>query len=97
VNVTFDDGIKNEVDLFGVHDGKVIAGEVKTSAADFYEEQIRRDIKLSKRLLVDAHVMACTEPLEEGAIAIAERVAQEYGVRLIILDAVDLRPVIANI
>ena len=97
VNVTFDDGIKNEVDLFGVHDGKVIAGEVKTSAADFSEEQIRRDIKLSKRLLVDAHVMACTEPLEEGAIAIAEEVAQEYGVRLIILDAVDLRPVIANI
>lgn len=97
VNVTFDDGAKNEVDLFGIHSGKVIAGEVKTSATAFDEEQIRHDIELSKRLLVDAHVMACTESLEESAIAIAEEVAQEYGVRLIILDAVDLRPVIANI
>lgn len=97
VDVSFDDGIESEVDLFGVHDGKVIAGEVKTSAAAFDEEQIHRDVKLSKRLLADAHVMACTEPLEEGAITIAEEVAQKYGVHLVILDAVDLRPVIANI
>jgi len=92
VNVTFDDGIKNEVDLFGVHDGKVIAGEVKTSAAEFDEEQIRRDIELSKRLLADAHVMACTELLGEGAIARAMEIAKEHGVDLMILDADDLRP-----
>jgi hypothetical protein len=92
VNVTFDDGAKKEVDLFGIHDGKVIAGEVKTSAAEFDEERIRRDIELSKRLLADAHVMACTEPLEEGAIVIAREVAQEYEVDLMILDADDLRP-----
>uniref|UniRef100_UPI0026386875 hypothetical protein n=1 Tax=Ferrimicrobium sp. TaxID=2926050 RepID=UPI0026386875 len=92
VNVSFDDGIESEIDLFGVHNGKVIAGEVKTSAAAFDEEQIHRDIKLSKRLLADTHVMACTEPLEKGAIAIAGEVAQKYGVDLMLLDADELRP-----
>lgn len=92
VDVTFDNGTKREVDLFGVHGGKVIAGEVKTSAAEFTEEQIGRDIELSKLLLADVHVMACTEALNEEVKSTANQIAQRCEVDLQILDATLLRP-----
>ncbi|WP_329096520.1 hypothetical protein [Streptomyces sp. NBC_01439] len=59
VDVVFDDGDTKEVDIFGVYEGKVLAGEAKVSATEFANEgQIRRDIELSRRLKADVHVMA---------------------------------------
>ena len=42
-----DDSDKAEADIFGVWDGKVLCGEVKTSASEFTPDQIARDVSLS--------------------------------------------------
>jgi hypothetical protein len=92
VDVVFADGSRSEVDLFGISDGVVIGGEVKTSASEFTEEQVRRDIDLSKRLSVDRHVMACVEPLPSTTVTYAQQVAAQHDLRIIILDQEKLRP-----
>lgn len=54
---------KAEADIFGVRDGQVISGEVKTSASEFTPEQITRDVNLNSRLEADAHVLAATSDI----------------------------------
>ncbi len=49
-----------EVDLFGIHRGAVLAGEVKTNSKQFDTSQIERDIELSRLLRADCHVMAAS-------------------------------------
>ena len=91
VNVQFADSTQEEVDLFGVHDGKVVAGEVKTSAADFTPRQLNRDISLSKRLGADLHVMACVEAIPEATAAQASEIASKSGLAVKILDFTAIR------
>ena len=45
--MSFHDGERGEVDVFSIHGGKVIAGEVKTSAGDFTQVQVLKDVGLS--------------------------------------------------
>lgn len=92
VHVVFQGGTKSEVDLFGVHAEKVIAGEVKTSASEFTVEQVNRDIDLSMRLGADLHVMACMETLSSETAAMAQVVAAERGIAIVTFDAAKLRP-----
>jgi hypothetical protein len=90
-NVTID-GTSFEVDLFGVSDGRVLAGEVKANSADFTKDQIRRDIELSSRLAVDVHVMASPRRISRQTRREAERAASSSGLELLVLDGEQLRP-----
>lgn len=90
VDVWFADGTRAEVDLFGVHAGHVVAGEVKTSAARVTADQIERDVELSRRLGADIHVLATLEQLPTKKRAFAKKAADTEGLALQVLDASDL-------
>jgi len=92
VDVTFSDGSSGEVDLAGVHAGKVIAGEVETKSREFTEAQIARDIATSQRLGADVHVMATVETFAAATRSLAQHSAAAAGLELLILDRSSLRP-----
>lgn len=91
-NVTFCDKSEGEIDLLGIHAGKYVAGEVKTNAREFTEDQIRWDVEKSALLGVDAHIMACITPVSETTVEFARELAAASGMELISLSAADLRP-----
>ncbi|MFG2564690.1 hypothetical protein ACGFR6_04535 [Streptomyces sp. NPDC048567] len=91
-DVTFEDGAQEEVDIFGVWDGKVLSGEVKTSASEFTEAQLRRDVALSQRLGADVHLLASVTPVVEDVRNIARELCAAAGLELEVLDQADLRP-----
>jgi hypothetical protein len=68
VDVVFSDGTKNEVDLYGVHDGLIVVGEAKTSAKDFTPEQIERDVTISRRLAADVRLVVSNDTLDEESL-----------------------------
>jgi len=86
VECTLSDGTSSEVDLYGVHEGRVVAGEAKTKAKDFTEEQITRDIKLTTQLSADVHLMVCTEPIAQTTRALAQEHADKAGIELKVID-----------
>jgi hypothetical protein len=53
-----------EVDILGFLGAQLVAGEIKTSATEFTDDQIDRDISLSARLGAQAHVLAYIWPSE---------------------------------
>ncbi|MFJ6463126.1 hypothetical protein ACIQM0_19150 [Streptomyces sp. NPDC091387] len=92
-DVTFADGTQEEVDIFGVWDGKVLSGEVKTSASEFTEAQLQRDVALSQRLGADVHLLASITPVDEAVRNAARELCDAAGLELEVLDQADLRPV----
>ncbi|MDE0234790.1 MAG: hypothetical protein OXM62_07260 [bacterium] len=86
VELALSDHTSSEVDLYGVHEERVVAGEAKTKAEDFTEEQITRDIKLSTQLAADVHLMVCTEPIAETTRALAQEHANRAGIELKVID-----------
>lgn len=92
VDVHFRDGGTGEFDLLGVHDGRIVAGEVKTSHEAFTPAQIATDVEKSLRLGVDLHVMAAVDSFSPSVLAEAKRAAKAAGVELVALGADDLRP-----
>ncbi|MER8236111.1 hypothetical protein [Streptomyces sp. NPDC094049] len=91
-DVSFADGSQEEVDIFGLWDGKVVSGEVKTSASEFDEAQLRRDVTLSQRLGADVHLLASVTPVEKAVRVTAQTLCDEAGLKLEVLDQADLRP-----
>lgn len=91
-DVTFDDGRQEEVDIFGIWDGKVLSGEVKTSASEFDEAQLRRDVALSQRLGADAHLLASVTPVGQEVRYTARELCEAAELELVVLDQADLRP-----
>lgn len=75
-----------EVDIYGVHKGQIIAGEVKTDPTRFTHEQIERDVRLSERL------GAAIGTIDDAKRHFAERAAQVAHIGLLVLDARELRP-----
>ncbi|MDE0288173.1 MAG: hypothetical protein OXM88_06280 [bacterium] len=57
VDVTFEDDSTREVDLYVITAGKVVAGESKTSPAEFTPEHLATDTELSAALDADTHLM----------------------------------------
>ncbi|MGZ9934875.1 hypothetical protein ACXNSR_33940 [Streptomyces sp. NC-S4] len=97
VDVVFDDGDTKEVDIFGVYEGKVLAGEAKVSAAEFAKKgQIRRDVELSHRLKADVHVMAAIDIIPEPLLQEAREHCRMAGLELLVLHEPDLRPRLAE-
>jgi hypothetical protein len=76
--------------IFGLWAGEVVAGEIKTKASDFTEEQIERDAKLSSRLGADVHVLAAVEDVPSNIAAKAQRRCDEVYMKLVVLQKPDL-------
>ncbi|MFD5256880.1 hypothetical protein ACFWM5_29115 [Streptomyces bobili] len=91
-DVTFDDGRQEEVDIFGIWDGKVLSGEVKTSASEFDEAQLRRDVALSQRLGADVHLLASVTPVGQEVRDTTRELCEAAGLELEVLDQATLRP-----
>jgi hypothetical protein len=91
-DVKFRDGSSGEIDLLGVHDGKLIAGEVKTSANEFTTEQIDKDIRKSVLLGVDTHILASINPVPDDTVEYVRNKTQAYGVDLLVLSMLEVRP-----
>jgi hypothetical protein len=83
---------KKEFDLFGICDGKVAAGEVKQSAGDFDQEQVRGDVDKTARVAADIHIMASPGEIAPDALGLAARLCAEASLELIVLDKSVLRP-----
>ncbi len=82
VNLQFPDGHSSETDIFGVHDGKVFAGEVKTQASKFTQGQVERDVDTSKRLGVDVHIMASLDEIPAETVTRARELCERAGIQL---------------
>ena len=87
IDLTFGDNTKKEVDLYGITDGKVVAGEAKTNPAWFDPEQLERDIELSALLAVDTHLVVSTGRVPEATEEQARQLAAARGLDLRILDS----------
>jgi hypothetical protein len=83
---------KSEADIFGVRDGQVLCGEVKTSASEFTQGQITRDVDLTCRLEADTHILAATGDIPGEAADKARQLTKARGLSLIILGKADLLP-----
>ncbi len=81
-----------EVDLFGIHDGEVIAGEVKTYSGQFDKDQIERDVRLSSTLGADVHVMATSEgQFSASQLDLATDLADSANIGLLVLEGNEIR------
>jgi hypothetical protein len=87
-----DDSDKAEADIFGVRDGKVLSGEVKTSASEFTAEQVARDVKLSARLGADTHILAATDDIPAEVTELARELCTASGLVLLALGKTELLP-----
>jgi hypothetical protein len=92
VDVWFSNAVQGEADVFGVRDGQIFSGEVKTSGAEFTDEQIVHDVDLSSKLGADLHIMAATDVIAEEAVEKAKHECESRGVGLIVLQREDLLP-----
>jgi hypothetical protein len=81
-----DDSDKAEADLFGLRGGRVLSGEVKTSATEFTAEQVERDVNLSSRLEADTHVLAATDDIPAETVETARQLCQAKGLELVVLE-----------
>ncbi|MFJ3205579.1 hypothetical protein [Streptomyces sp. NPDC086989] len=92
-----DDDRKQEVDVFGVHEGRVLAGEVKVKAAEFSKhDQIARDVELSRRLGADIHLMAATDMIDDALQDEARERCERAGLELLVLHAPSSAPASRN-
>jgi len=92
IDAWFSDGTQGEADVFGVRDGQILSGEVKTSASEFTHEQIVHDVDLSSRFGADLHIMAATDAISEERQEDARRECETRGLGLIVLQQEDLLP-----
>jgi hypothetical protein len=85
MDVVLPNGTPKEVDIFGFVGRAVIAGEVKTSSAEFTPEQIRRDIALSSALGATNHVLGCAEQLDEQLVDAVRAQCADQGLGLAVV------------
>ena len=89
---TFPDDSTAEVDILGVHDQCFVAGEVKTKARDFTQQQLERDIAVSARLDVDLHILAAVDAIPASVVDTARKLATDARLDLLVLSREHLRP-----
>lgn len=75
VDIAWEDGGVAEVDILGFLGARLVAGEVKTSATEFTDDQIDRDIALSAKLGVQTHVLAYVRPAKDLSFLARARAA----------------------
>lgn len=86
VDVAWPDGTSAEVDLFGVHGGKVVAGEAKSSPNEFDIAQVRRDVAMSMRLQADCHVLVSPRSIPEATIQQTGELSTASGMELVVVE-----------
>ncbi|MFF4731071.1 hypothetical protein ACFY3M_38260 [Streptomyces mirabilis] len=91
-DLTFADGHTPEVDIFGIWDENLLAGEIKTSANEFSTEQLQRDVALSKRVGADVHLLAAVNTVPKDIVDEARKLCGEAGLELVVYDKDRLRP-----
>ena len=87
------DDTLREVDLFGVFNSTVVAGEAKTSPNGFDNADTEADIELSAALGADAHLMVATEEVAYETVERAEQVARNANLELILVQGKDVATV----
>jgi hypothetical protein len=92
IDITFHDARRAEVDLFGVVDGKVAAGEVKTSPGEFTEQQMSNDVRNAAALGADIYVLAAPHDLADAQLNRAAALAAKSGLELLVLGPPELQP-----
>ena len=95
-DVEFADGTRREVDLFGVFDGTVVAGEAKTSGVGFEESDIKADVGLSAALGADAHLMVATEEITDETVERARQLTHDANLRLILIQGEEVDATVKN-
>lgn len=85
-DVEFSDGTRREVDLFGIHDGTVVAGEAKTSPTGLEKSDLESDIKLTAALGADAHLMVAIGDIAESVVAQAKQITDAADLGLILIE-----------
>ena len=85
-----------EADIFGVVDGKVLAGEAKNSPGGFEESDLDNDIALSAALGVDAYLMICNGDIPAPIVERAQQLVQADGLELVLIQGETLTGVDAN-
>ncbi len=91
VKVKFSDGRETEVDLFGLHGGRVVAGEAKTSPAEFSSKQLCRDVELSHRLGAQSHLLVSSYPVDFETVKCAYDLAQSHSMQLLVIEGHKVR------
>ena len=81
-----------EVDVFGVHSGRVIAGEIKTDQSRFTREQLVKDLQKSRDLGADLHLLAAADDVTDKVRHDLEDLARSEGMDTLVLDRENLRP-----
>jgi hypothetical protein len=81
-----------EVDLLGYMAEHLILGEVKTSPADFNEDQVKKDLSLAAQISADIYVMVTVRPLTERQKGMAAGLAAAQGCRLLTFSVDAARP-----
>ena len=85
-----------EVDLLGYVAEHLIVGEVKTSPADFTEEQIKKDLSLAAQVGADIYVMVAVHPLTAAQEGMAATLATAQGCQLRIFSGDTARPAVLS-
>ncbi|MFI7244836.1 hypothetical protein [Streptomyces qinglanensis] len=86
VNLYFNDQEQGESDIIGTYDGRLLAGEVKTSPGDFTEKQVDHDTRISISLGADIHLMASIYSIDKEARAYAQAACRAHRMELMVLD-----------
>ncbi|WP_159701426.1 hypothetical protein [Arthrobacter sp. 18067] len=92
VDMVFHDDVKNEADVIGLYGGQFAVGEVKTSASEFTDQQLQKDVAVASRLGADVYLMAAPDEISDETRVLAERKCLEAGLELLVLGREDLRP-----
>ena len=82
-----------EVDLLGYLAEQVVVGEVKTAAEWFTEDQVKKDLALVARVRAKLYVMVAVTAISDKHQAMASRLAEDQGCRLLIFSGPTARPV----
>jgi hypothetical protein len=85
-------GVNMEVDVFGVHLGRVIAGEIKTDQSQFTRKQMVKDLQKSRDLGADLHLLAAADDVTDEVRHEVEDLARSEGMDTLVLDRTNLRP-----
>ena len=88
--IILNDGTPAEVDLFGMFDGMIVAGEAKNRASEFEHQDLERDIRNSATLGADTHLMIAQDRLSNDVLNRSHGFADDYNVGLVIVEGSDL-------
>jgi len=92
VDVVFHDEARNEADVIGLHGGQFVVGEVKTTASEFTDQQLEKDIAVARRLGADVYLMAAPDQISDETRELAGRLCTAANIKLMVLAQDALRP-----